>query len=175
MIAFLLNQHSSKACEAKRKEMCYPMPAPSSRTSFSLTDGSIPKTSGCSCCVRTSALLSSIISSTLCAVECLFQNSVICSRVWGLGSTRSVTEIAEMLNHHMTWMAPHAISLENRMKRKSRIWGPYAMRQVIGVRAGGARRAAAPPNFGQLRFFGQQEKIWAKPFFKDVSVFFLLV
>ena len=49
------------------------------------------------------------------------------------------------------------------------------MRQVIGVRAGGARRAAAPPNFGQLRFFGQQEKIWAKPFFKDVSVFFLLV
>ena len=44
------------------------------------------------------------------------------------------------------------------------------MRQVIGVRAGGARRAAAPPNFGQLRFFGQQEKIWAKQFFKDVSV-----
>ena len=42
----------------------------------------------------------------------------------------------------------------------------------IGVRAGGARGAAAPPNFGQLRFFGQQEKIWAKPFFKDVSVFF---
>ena len=42
----------------------------------------------------------------------------------------------------------------------------------IGVRAGGARRAAAPPNFGQLRFFGQQEKIWAKPGFKDVSMFF---
>ena len=42
----------------------------------------------------------------------------------------------------------------------------------IGVRAGGARGAAAPPNFGQLRFFGQQEKIWAKLFFKDVSVFF---
>ena len=103
------------------------MPAPSSRTTFSLTDGSIPKTSGCSCCVRTPALLSSIISSTLCAVECLFQNSVICSRVWGLGSTRSVTEIAEMLNHHMTWMAPCATSLENHMKRKSHIWGPYAM------------------------------------------------
>ena len=33
----------------------------------------------------------------------------------------------------------------------------------IGVRAGGARGAAAPPNFGQFRFFGQQEKIWAKP------------
>ena len=47
-------------------------------------------------------------------------------------------------------------------------------RLPIGVRAGGARGAAAPPfKFGQLRFFGQQEKIWAKPFFKDVSVFFI--
>ena len=45
----------------------------------------------------------------------------------------------------------------------------------IGVRAGGARGAAAPPNFGRLRFFGQQEKIWAKPVFKDVSMFFLLL
>ena len=45
---------------------------------------------------------------------------------------------------------------------------------VIGVRAGGggARGAAAPPNFGQLRFFGQQEKIWTKPGFEDVSVFY---
>ena len=43
----------------------------------------------------------------------------------------------------------------------------------IGVRAGGgARRAAAPPNFGQLRFFGQREKIWAKPVYKDVSILF---
>ena len=43
----------------------------------------------------------------------------------------------------------------------------------IGVRAGGggARGAAAPPDFGQLRFFGQQERIWAKPVFKDVSMF----
>ena len=41
----------------------------------------------------------------------------------------------------------------------------------IGVRAGGARGAAAPPNFGQLRFFGQREKIWAKSVFKDVSMF----
>ena len=63
----------------------------------------------------------------------------------------------------------------------SRINGPIETRERereslclldIGVRAGGA---AAPPHFGQLRFFGQQEKIWAKPFFKDVSVFFLLV
>ena len=44
----------------------------------------------------------------------------------------------------------------------------------IGVRAGGASGAAAPPNFGQCRFFGQQEKIWAKPVFKDVSMFLLL-
>ena len=42
----------------------------------------------------------------------------------------------------------------------------------IGVRAGGARGAAAPPNFGQLRFFEQREKIWAKPVFKDVSILF---
>ena len=42
----------------------------------------------------------------------------------------------------------------------------------IGVRAGGARGAAAPPKFGQLRFFGQQEKIWAKPVFTDVSMFY---
>ena len=37
---------------------------------------------------------------------------------------------------------------------------------------GGGRGAAAPPNFGQLRLFGQQEKIWAKPTFKDVFMFF---
>ena len=42
----------------------------------------------------------------------------------------------------------------------------------IGVRAGGARRAAAPPKFGQLRFFGQREEIWAKPVLKDVSMLF---
>ena len=46
---------------------------------------------------------------------------------------------------------------------------------VIGVRAGGARGAAAPPKFGQLRFFGQQEKTWAKPVFKDVSMFFIII
>ena len=41
------------------------------------------------------------------------------------------------------------------------------------VRGGGrvARGAAAtPPKFGQLSFVGQQEKIWAKPVFKDVSM-----
>ena len=41
---------------------------------------------------------------------------------------------------------------------------------TIGVRAGGARGPATPPNFGQLRFFGQRQKIWAKPVFKDVSI-----
>ena len=46
---------------------------------------------------------------------------------------------------------------------------------IIGVRAGGARGAAAPPKFGQLRFFGQQEKTWAKPVFKDVSMFFIII
>ena len=52
---------------------------------------------------------------------------------------------------------------------------------TIGVRAGGARGGGGggggrpppppppPPNFGQLRFFGQHEKIWGKPDFKDVS------
>ena len=45
----------------------------------------------------------------------------------------------------------------------------------IGVRAGGARGAAAPPKFGQLRFFGQQEKIWAKPVFKDVYMFIMTI
>ena len=48
-------------------------------------------------------------------------------------------------------------------------------RGYIGVRAGGARGAAAPPKFGQLRFFGQQEKIWAKPVFKDVSMFVIII
>ena len=43
---------------------------------------------------------------------------------------------------------------------------------ITGVRAGGARGVAAPPNFGQLRFFGQQEKIGAKPAFKDVFMFY---
>ena len=45
----------------------------------------------------------------------------------------------------------------------------------IGVRAGGAGGAAAPPKFGQLRFFGQQEKIWAKLVFKDVSMFIIII
>ena len=36
----------------------------------------------------------------------------------------------------------------------------------IGLRAGGARGAAVTPNFGQLRFFGQREKIWAESVFK---------
>ena len=39
----------------------------------------------------------------------------------------------------------------------------------------GARGATAPPKFGQLRFFGQHEKIWAKPVVKDVSMFFIFI
>ena len=46
---------------------------------------------------------------------------------------------------------------------------------TIGVRAGGARGAATPSKFGQPRFFGQQEKIWTKPVFKDVSMFFFII
>ena len=52
----------------------------------------------------------------------------------------------------------------------------------IGVRAGGARGAAAPSNFGQLRFFGQHKKIWAKPvlktspcyyyYFEEINIFY---
>ena len=42
-------------------------------------------------------------------------------------------------------------------------------------RGGGERGGLQPPpNFGQLRLFGQQEKIWEKPFFKSVSVFFFI-
>ena len=42
-------------------------------------------------------------------------------------------------------------------------------------RAGrGGEGGAAPPNFGQLRFFEQQEKIWAEPFLKDISVLFFI-
>ena len=47
--------------------------------------------------------------------------------------------------------------------------------RLTGRGGGGSRRAAVPPNFGQLRFFGQQEKIWAKPVFKDVSMFFIII
>ena len=46
---------------------------------------------------------------------------------------------------------------------------------VIGVRAGGGEGGCSPhppPNCGQLRFVRQQEKIWAKPVFKDVSMLF---
>ena len=42
----------------------------------------------------------------------------------------------------------------------------------IGVQAGGTRGLQSPPNFGLNRFFGQQEKIWAKPVFKDISMLF---
>ena len=42
----------------------------------------------------------------------------------------------------------------------------------IGVRAGGARGAAAPPKSGQLRFFGQQEKFGQSQFLKKFPCFF---
>ena len=45
-----------------------------------------------------------------------------------------------------------------------------AVRVAIVQMGRGARKAAGPPNYRQLRFFGQQEKIWAKPVFKDISM-----
>ena len=66
---------------------------------------------------------------------------------------------------------------EKRLKRvKNKVNGNFPVKtESIGVRAGGARGAAPPPKFGQLRFFGQQEKIWAKLLLKDVSMFFIII
>ena len=41
----------------------------------------------------------------------------------------------------------------------------------IGVRAGGAGGAAAPPKFWATQIFGAAKEIWAKPVLKEVSVF----
>ena len=53
----------------------------------------------------------------------------------------------------------------------------YSIKAIIGVWAGvgggGGQGGCSPPNFGQLRFFGQQEKIWAEPVFKTFPCFFL--
>jgi len=43
---------------------------------------------------------------------------------------------------------------------------------TIGVRAGGAGGAAATPSFGQLGFFGQQEKFGQSQFLKKFQMFF---
>ena len=71
------------------------------------------------------------------------------------------------------WSAGSLFSGPESQLDRLRLWGPefQPRGKNIGVRAGGARGAAAPPNFGQLRFFGQREKIWAKPVLKDVSMF----
>ena len=45
----------------------------------------------------------------------------------------------------------------------------------IGVRAGGARAAASLPNFGQLRFFGEQEKKFGQSQLLKTFSCFLLV
>ena len=72
------------------------------------------------------------------------------------------------------WRTPAKVLTKIRMTWQSPLkMANLAILANIGVRAGGARGAAAPPNFGQLRFFGQLEKIWAKPVFKDVSMFFI--
>ena len=46
----------------------------------------------------------------------------------------------------------------------------HCLVKLIGVRAGGARGAAAPPPFWATQFFGAATKNWAKPVFKDVSI-----
>ena len=56
-------------------------------------------------------------------------------------------------------------------RKKMETYKHRRIAQSIGVRAGGARGAAAPPKFRQLRFFEQQEKIWAKRF----HVFFIII
>ena len=49
----------------------------------------------------------------------------------------------------------------------------YKLLVNIGVRAGGGQGGLQPPqNFAQLRFFGQQEKIWAKSVFKTSPCLF---
>ena len=54
-----------------------------------------------------------------------------------------------------------------KVTKKRNIKGWRSQRGLtIGVWAGGAGRAAAPPNFGQLSFFGQQEKFGKKVFKK---------
>ena len=89
----------------------YPIPAPSSSTSFPLMDGNILKTSGCSCCVRCLALLSSIISSTLWAKECLFQNSIISSRVWA-DTAAATKKVLLVLTHFGVY---YAIDMKTRV------------------------------------------------------------
>ena len=42
---------------------------------------------------------------------------------------------------------------------------------LIGVRAGGAGGAAAPPKFWATQIFWAAKEIWAKPVLKEVSMF----
>ena len=56
------------------------------------------------------------------------------------------------------------------------VFRPIITDVIIGVRAGGARGAAAPRNFGQLRFFGQQEKKFGQSqLLKTFSCFFISI
>ena len=52
------------------------------------------------------------------------------------------------------------------------VFRPIITDVIIGVRAGGARGAAAPPKFWATQIlWAAREKIWAKPAFKDVFMF----
>ena len=83
--------------------------------------------------------------------------SIASSPIWASKAKRARQRLARLL----FTIYPSNRELARRLKTPT----------PIGVRAGGARGAAAPPKFWQLRFFGQLEKIWAKPGFKDVSLF----
>lgn len=58
----------------------HPIPAPSSSTRYPVRGGSMERISGSSCSVSSLARESSIISSTVAALECSFQNSVMLQR-----------------------------------------------------------------------------------------------
>ena len=63
------------------RQLCaHPMPAPSSSTVFPVREGRMERISGSSCWVSSLARESSIISSTVAALECSFQNSVMLLR-----------------------------------------------------------------------------------------------
>lgn len=66
--------------DSKNISSAHPIPAPSSSTLYPARGGSMERISGSSCSVSCLARESSIISSTVAALECSFQNSVMLQR-----------------------------------------------------------------------------------------------
>ena len=74
--------------------------------------------------------------------------------------------------HHLTGEFHVKFHAKNRYRTNREAVSAISVFQV-GVRAGGgARGAAAPPKFGQLRFFGQKEKFGQSLFLKKFPCFF---